>query len=340
MTDRFPDAVLALAQLPAPAVIRTVDYEAIRTARIADFKARMLAAGINYDVDVLETDPGVVLQEEGAYREILNLAAINDAARAVMILYAQKGDQDVLYALLGIRRLTLVPADPTTTPPTAAVMESDDDFRARAQIALEGTAPGLTGGGYASIALRAAPTVSRVALVRQPGGVVRVVLQGRSNNQGVTTIVTNSDGSMTATWSADVTTPNNDGSVSNTVVQAVASALNDDWSPDPSTGSQLTDLPMVSSAVPLPYDIVARATAPRGPSIAAVLTQSLTQLIAAVQSLRIVNGDVPTDALIAAARVSPMTKFYLDSPAADVAPASGQIALPRSISLTVSFNDA
>lgn len=339
MTDRFPDATLALALLPPPAVIKDVDYEAIRSARIADLRVRLTAAGIPYDVDVLETDPGVILQEEAAVREVLNLVSINDAAKAVMILYAEGDDQDNLYPLVGIRRLTVTPADPTATPPVAAVMEDDGDFRARAVIALEGTAPGLTGGGYAAIALRAAPSVKRVALLRQSGGVVRVALQGRSNNQGATTVTTNPDGSMTAVWTADVATANNDGSVSDDVVRAVASALNDDWSPDPSTGSQLTDIPMVSSAVPLPYDVVARAVVPRGPSVATVLTQSLNQLVAAVQLLRVIDGGVPTDALIAAGRLAPMTKLILDSPAADITPTAGQIAFPRTITLTVSISE-
>lgn len=182
-----------------------------------------------------------------------------------MILYAQGTDQDELYALLGIRRLTITPADLTTTPPTAAVMEDNESFRARAQIALEGSAPGLTGGGYAHVALRASAEVRRVSLNQAPGGVVNVVLQGRSNGAGVSTITIAADGSITFSWVADVSVPNNDGSVSAAAVQAVAAALNDDWSDDPATGSQLTDIPQVQSAVPKAYDIVARATVPAAP---------------------------------------------------------------------------
>ena len=308
MSDRFPDATLALALLPPPAVIQTVDYETIRAARIADLAARLAAAGVAFDVAALETDPAVILQEEGAYRETLNLAAINDAAKAVMILYAQKSDQDDLYALLGIRRLVLTPADNTTSPPTPAVMESDDDFRARAQIALEGTAPGLTGGGYASVALRASAEVRRVALITAPGGVVNVILQGRINA---------------------------DGSVSSAAVQAVAAALNDDWSNDAATGSQLTDIPQVRSARPRPYAIVARAIAPLGPSLAAVQAASAAALAAATTSLQLIGNAVPTDALIAAGRVAPMTKFILDSPAADVVCAGDETPYCTSIAVTV-----
>lgn len=298
MSDRFPDATLALALLPPPDVIKSIDSEAIRTARIADLRARLQAAGIPYDVDVLETDPGVILQEEGTYREVLNLASINDAARAVMILYSHGADQDVLYALLGIRRLEIAPG----------TMEDDESFRARAQIALEGTAPGLTGGGYAHIALRASPEVRRVSLVRAAGGVVNVVLQGRFNA---------------------------DGSVSSAAVQAVAAVLNDDWSDDAATGSQLTDIPMVRSAVPRPYDVVATAIVPTGPSIGVVKAQSEAALATATRTLQLIGNTVPTDALIAAGRLPPMTKFTLVSPAADVVCAGDETPWCRSIVVTV-----
>jgi phage-related baseplate assembly protein len=308
VSDRFPDATLALSLLPPPAVIQPVDYAAIKSARVADLAARLAAAGVAFDVAALETDPAVILQEEGAYREMLNLAAINDAAKAVMILYAQGADQDVLYALLGVRRLTLTAADPTTTPPTAAVMEGDNAFLARAQIALEGTAPGLTGGGYASVALRASSEVRRVGLITAPGGVVNVILQGNVNA---------------------------DGSVSSAAVQAVAAALNDDWSADPATGSQLTDIPQVRSATPRPYAIVARAIVPIGPSLSAVQAASLANLAAATTSLQLIGNAVPTDALIAAGRVAPMTKFILDQPAADVVCAGDETPYCTSISVTV-----
>ena len=310
MSDRFPDATLALSLLPAPAVIQTVDYATIKSARVADLATRLAAAGVAFDVSALEADPAVILQEEGAGREVLNLAAINDAAKAVMILYAQGADQDVLFALLGIRRLTVTAADDTTTPATAAVMETDDAFRARAQIALEGTAPGLTGGGYASVALRASSEVRRVGLITAPGGVVNVILQGKINA---------------------------DGSVSSAAVQAVAAALNDDWSNDAATGSQLTDVPQVRSATPHPYQVVARAIVPKGPSLAAVQKASIAALAAATTSLQLLGNAVTTDALIAAGRVSPMTKFYLDQPAADVVCAGDETPYCTSISVTVTY---
>lgn len=300
MTDRFPDNALDLSLLPAPAVVRGIDFEAILAARMADFAGRMAAAGIPYDVGASEADPASILQEEDSYREVLDLQRINDAAKAVMILYARGSDQDNLFALLGLRRLTLAPARTSGSVAVPAVMEGDADFTLRAQVALDGTAPGLVGGGYAGVALRASPEVKRVSLVRGPEGtgIVHVVLQGRLRADG---------------GSAD------DGSVSDAAVRAVAAALADDWSDDAGTGSQLTDVPMVVSAVPRPYDVVARYICPGGPADGLLTAQSLAGLAAATAAGQIVGDTVPTDALIAAGRLPSMAKFTLLSPAADVA---------------------
>ena len=301
MTDRYPDNALDLGLLPAPAVIKGLSYDTILAERLTDLGARFTAAGLDVSTLMLKSEPSVVLQGEDAFRELLDLQAIDDAARAVMILYARGTDQDVLYALLGIRRLVLVPAvlNRDGTVATAAVMEDDDGFMLRAQVALDASAPGLTGGGYAAIALRASPEVKRVSLVRGPEGtgIVHVVLQGRLVGQGGTA---------------------NDGSVSDAAVRAVAAALSDDWSDDESTGSQLTDIPMVTSAVPFPYDILAMGTVPQGPAYALVEAQSAAALTSFGLAAQLVGGAVPTDALIAAGRVAAMAKFTLVSPPADV----------------------
>ncbi len=301
MTDRFPDNALDLSLLPPPAVIKGLSFGTILSERLVDLGARYTQAGLDVSTLMLKSEPSVILQEEDGFRELADLQAINDAARAVMILYARGPDQDVLYALLGVRRLVLVPAvvDASGNVTSPAVMEDDDGFMLRAQVALDASAPGLTGGGYASVALRASAEVKRVSLVRGPegSGVVHVVLQGRLIGQGGT---------------------RNDGGVSDDAVRAVASALNDDWSDDESTGSQLTDILMVTSATPVPYDIVVRGTVPQGPAYALVEGQSAMALTSFGLAAQLVGDTVPTDALIAAGRVASMIKFDLVSPAADV----------------------
>lgn len=311
MTARFPGALLDLALLPPPAVIKDVSYDATVADRLADLATRYLTRGLDVSTLMLESDPAVILQEEDGFREVFDLQAINDAAKAVMMLFARGADQDVLYALVGSRRLTVRAADPTASPPITLLREEDDDFMRRTQFALDGTAPGLSGGGYAHVALRAAAEVRRVSLIRGPGGQVTVALQGKINA---------------------------DGSVSNAAVSAVAAALNDDWSDDVATGSQLTDIPIVRSAVPRPYDVVAIATVPRGPSIDLVKAQSEKGLGAATVKGKLIAGKVPTDALIAAGRVAAMSKFRLVSPAADVVCGPDEVPWCRSIAVEVGLD--
>ncbi|MGE5563120.1 MAG: baseplate J/gp47 family protein [Bacillota bacterium] len=216
-----------LSRLPAPQVVIGLDYEGILAERLADLKARIEGSGGSFDA-ILESDPAVKLEETDAYRELLAYAAINDAARSVMLAFARGSDLDHLAAFYNVQRLTIVPA--TDTAP--AVLEPDADFRRRVQLAPEELArTGLTGGAYRSLALRTAPSVKDVATIRRGGGRIDVVLLGR-------------DG---------------DGSVAVDVVNAVAAAFEDD------AATQLTDIVSVRAAEILPYSVSCTLRVPYGP---------------------------------------------------------------------------
>ncbi|WP_010214680.1 baseplate J/gp47 family protein, partial [Pseudomonas syringae group genomosp. 3] len=85
-----------------------------------------------------ESDPVTKLLELGAYRRLQNRARVNDAAKSLMLAYAQKADLDQLAANVRLKRLQIQAADPVAVPPTAAVMEEDDALRERVQLAYEG----------------------------------------------------------------------------------------------------------------------------------------------------------------------------------------------------------
>jgi phage-related baseplate assembly protein len=295
--SRFPFASLDLSLVPPPEVVQPVDYETIRAARIAELTARFIAAGVPFDVGAIESDPSVIHQEEDAYREMLDRQAINDAAVSVMLAYAIGADLDNLAALLGLRRLTIRPASDTSP----AVLQSDAELRALCRVALEGTAVGLTGGGYRLIALQAAPEVRSVGLVRSPGGRIDVILLGRGA----------------------------DGTVSPEVVARVNTILQAD------DGGQLTDIVTVRSVTPLPYDIVVDAIIPVGPSPAPIRATCIATLASAAARLQTIGGVAPTDALIAAGRIPPMTKFILVSPTADVVALPDAAPWARSITVNL-----
>ena len=289
--SRFPFANLDLSLIPAPKAIQPVDYELIRAARLSDLTARFVAKGVPFNVGALESDPSVIHQEEDAYREMLDLQAINDAVQAVLLAYAVGSDLDNLGALLGVRRLA--------TPDGGT--EGDTEFRSRIRIALDATAVGLTGNGYRTIALQAAPAVKSVGLVKRGGGKIDVILLGRTL----------------------------DGSVDDASVTAVRDRLNAD------DGGQLTDIITVRSVTPLPYDVVASVVIPPGPSRALVMAASEVAIDKAATDLQVIGGVVTTDALIAAGRVPPISKFTLVSPASDIAAAPDEAPWRRSTTINV-----
>lgn len=114
-----------LANLPDPFVIEELSYVQVRAACIADFVAKAAAHGLTYDVEMLETDPDVILLEVEAYREILLRARINDAARANLLAFAEKADLDHLGA--------------GASPPVPR-MDGEEDDRYATRIRLAGMA--------------------------------------------------------------------------------------------------------------------------------------------------------------------------------------------------------
>lgn len=166
--SRFLATTLDLSRLPPPAVVKPVDYEAIRVARMSDFQRRMALAGLPYDVGALETDPAAILEQVDAYREMLDLAAINDAAKAVMLPYAVGPDLDVLGAHFGVSRLA---------------GETDDACRARIQLAPEAYATAGSLGAYIYHARSVDPAIRDVGVTSPSPGVARVVVLGSPDGQ-------------------------------------------------------------------------------------------------------------------------------------------------------------
>lgn len=123
-----------LSTLPVPEVLEPLDFEEIYAEQLETFRAFM---GDNWSAPI-ESDPVVKLLELGAYRRVQERARVNDAAKALLLAYAQGGDLDQLAANVNVNRLVIQAEDLTTFPPTPKVMESHDALRERAQAAFEG----------------------------------------------------------------------------------------------------------------------------------------------------------------------------------------------------------
>lgn len=119
--------------LPLPTAIEALDYEALVAAWKIKFKALMQAVGLDYDVDSLETDPGVIIAEAYAYLRLDDRARVNQVYRALRLACAKKTDLDGLAADRGVVRLTYVPATATAL----AVMEGDISLLLRCWLVMQ-----------------------------------------------------------------------------------------------------------------------------------------------------------------------------------------------------------
>jgi phage-related baseplate assembly protein len=137
-----------LSRLPAPTVVEPLDFEAILAARKARL-AELFPPIAEYLT--LESEPAVKIQETGAYRELLHYARVNDAARAVMIAFAQAADLDHLAALIPVTRMA---------------GEDDERFRRRVVLAPEAYPGAGPAGGLIFHAMSADSRVKHVGLSR------------------------------------------------------------------------------------------------------------------------------------------------------------------------------
>jgi phage-related baseplate assembly protein len=274
-----------LSQLPAPAVIEALDYEARLAARLASLRARFTAAGIAYDVEGLETDPAVILQQEDTYREILDRQRVNDALRAVLPAYARGADLDAIALRAGVAREVVEPA----TDSTPAVMESDARLLERYLAAFARPAAGSID-GYIYAVLTALPSLRDVEVLgpetHGQDGRIRIVLLAPAGQ-----------------------------TISQSDIDTVGAACNG------KTVRPLTDHVSVQAAELVTYAVDAVLEVPRGPDPAVVRQAALTSLNAYASTRYRVGGDqgrIPANALAAALYVPNVSRVILAAPMADI----------------------
>ncbi|KFF70322.1 baseplate assembly protein [Pectobacterium brasiliense] len=279
-------AMIDLSQLPAPAVVEELDYEAIYTER----KAMLLSL---YPEDqraavartlTLESEPLVKLLQENAYRELLWRQRVNEAARAVMVAFAQGDDLDQLGANFSVSRLVITPADDSTLPPTPALMESDSDLRLRIQQSFEGLSVAGSVGAYQYHGRSADGRVADVSVFSPSPASVTVSVLSREG----------------------------DGSASPELIAIVAAALNgEDVRP-------VADRVTVQSAVIVPYEIDATLYLYPGPEKEPVRAAAEQKLKAYISAQHRLGRDIRRSAIYAALHVEGVQRVELTTPAADI----------------------
>lgn len=289
----IPSSAVDLSRLPAPQVVATPVFAEILAELTADFHARLPG----HDA-FLASDPVMKLLEVAAYRELLQKAQVNDAARAVMLPFAGGADLDNLAAFYGLERLVVTPA--TETVPV--VLESDADLRARLQLAPELLSRiGLTAGAYRALALTAAPSVRDVATIRRDGGQIDLVLLGRAG----------------------------DGTVLDATVAIVSAAFRDDEG-----ATQLTDIVNVRSATIVPYTATVRLRIRSGPDPELVRRAAEAEVRAYAADRHRIGSPVYRQGIEAAAKVGSVEVAIADG-FNDLDPSASGAAYLTGLTITV-----
>ncbi|NKB13384.1 baseplate assembly protein [Ralstonia solanacearum] len=280
-------AIIDLSQLPAPAVVETLDYEAILAERKDYFVSlhpadQRDAARATLE---LESEPITKLLQENAYRELVWRQRVNDAARGVMLAFAEGEDLEQIAANFNVRRLTITPADDTTVPPTPAVMEGDDSLRERAQEAFEGLSV-------------AGPTKAYEFFARSADG--RVADARAISPAGAEVVVS-------------VLSHLGDGAADESLLATVRTALSDDDTRP--LGDRLT----VQFATIVPYRIRATLYLASGPAAEPILDAAGKRADTYRTTRRRIGRDINRSAITAALHVEGVEKVVLIEPAADIA---------------------
>ncbi|MCP3749618.1 baseplate J/gp47 family protein [Pseudomonas sp. SBB6] len=285
-----------LSALPAPQVLEDLDFEALFQTDLATFRSHM---GDNWDA-VVESDPVNKLLEVGAYRKLLNRARVNDAAKALLLAYAQGSDLDQLAANVQLQRLVVQAGDTNTVPPAPQVLEADDALRERVQLVYEG----LTTAG---------PRNSYILHARNASGqVADATAESPSPAQVVVTVLA----------------LEGDGSAAAALLETVRLKLNDDDVRP--VGDRLT----VQSAQILRYRIDAVVhMSGSGPEIEATLAECKRRLQAWINPRRRLGAEVARSGVDAQLHINGVSRVDLNN-WTDIRPTQAQAAWCDGVTVT------
>ncbi|MFP3922789.1 baseplate J/gp47 family protein [Pseudomonas sp. W5-36] len=292
-----------LTLLPDPDVVERIDYEEILADRKA-YAVTLWPADQQAEVAAtlaLESEPLTKLIQENAYRETLWRQRVNEAALGTMLAKAKGKDLEQVAGNVDVERLVVSPANPSTIPPTPAVMESDDSLRERAQMAWEGLS---TAGPKNSYILHARSADGRIAdaTAESPSPAVAVVT---------------------------VQALLGDGSVDQAVLDIVYAYLNDE------DRRPVADRLTVQSVEVLPYGVDATlylaTNGPEGEPIRAAAQQKLSGFVTQRRRLGV---EISESAVHAALHVEGVRKVVLHN-WKDIKPTPYQAAYCTSVSVVV-----
>ncbi|MCE8028807.1 baseplate assembly protein [Halomonas daqingensis] len=284
-----------LSQLPTPRVVERLDFEEILAQLLEGLAARFP----DFDVPA-ESDPAHKVLQVCAYREMLVRQRVNEAARAVMLSYAEREDLDNLGALFNVSRLETDPGDPDAIPPVPPRYESDADLRRRILLSLEGLSTAGPEGAYIYHALSA------------DGGVLDASATSPAPGEVVVTVLARAG----------------DGTPDQVLLEAVDAAVSAE------TVRPLTDHVTVQAAEILPYTIEATLYFYPGPDSQVVLAEAEEMAQAYADGQHRLGIDITLSGLYAALHRPGVQRVELASPTDTLEVNRQQAAFCTAINLT------
>lgn len=295
------------SKLPAPDVLEPLSYEQLLEERKEKFISLYPENEQAFWQQrlTLESEPIVKLLQENCYLQLLERQRINNAAKATMLAYATGNDLDVIAANFNVERLVIQHAQPDANPPITEILESDEDFRIRTQLAFEGLSVAGPRSAYIFHALSAHAEVADVTVTSPSPAQVTVTILSHIG-QGV---------------------PSDD------VLQAVRNRLNDE------DVRPIADRVTVEKAVIHPYTIHARLHLFRGPEYEPSKQEAEKRLNAYVQNRRRLGRDITLSGIYAALQVEGIQRVELFEPRQDIILPSNKAGFCSQIQLETVISD-
>lgn len=310
MTDTY---LIDMSKAPVPDIIETPDFE----QKYSELKSLFLSLDPAYaQIMQLESEPVVKLLQLAAYRELHLIGKVNDATRANILASSEGNDLDALASRYNVQRLTVQSADPSTTPPTPLIMESDEALRRRAQMAFDGL---NTAGSIDSYIYHALGSDGKVrdadAFSPAPTEITLTIL----SHEG-------------------------DGSASQELIESVRSyfGLSADGltqSKEPSKVRPQGDRVTVQSAQIINYQIAAQLIMLSGPTQGAVLDAAQAAVNDYKEQQHRLGAGVTLSGIHRALHQPGVQNVIISSPAADIPAARTQATYCTGISLTTKVGD-
>lgn len=288
--------IIDMSQLPVPDAVEVPDSEAL----ITQYVQKLQELDSIFDA-LVESDPAFKQGEALAWRVTLLRQQMNDAIRAVLLASAKGADLDQIGANFDVIRLVIKPADETTVPPTPAVYEDDDAFRARIQLS------------WARLSTAGAYNAYQYFALGADGDVLDAQAYGPETH--------NQEGRVFMY----VLSRTGDGTAPQALVDKVHATIN------PKDVRPLTDFVTTHSATIIPYDIDADVYIPYGLDADLVLSSANAALTAYVDSVHRIGSVVARSGIDGGLHQSGVVRVVLRSPAADLLPAMGEAYWCRNI---------